>query len=202
NPLVTDKDPGDIDRQDAAAVQHVGDGEDQHAERGHQQRIEPVGQVKAVDQRYAQHAAHHTHQTANSQLLDQAQQQGAGQAAFVRGQCLQQGDREEDGHGVVTAGFDFQRRADPLFQMGSAVVEQGEHGGGIGGADNRAQQNTHQQRQIQQPGGEQAAEPCGDHHPKGGKRQGGPEANPEILDLGAQPAVEQDNGQRQVADGI
>ena len=56
-----------------------------------------------------------------------------------------------------------------------------------------------QQVEIEQPGGGKTRQACGDGHPDGGQRQGWPERHAKRGDPGAHAAVEQYDGERQVA---
>ncbi len=113
---------------------------------------------------------------------------------------LDQRQRQEDRHRIVDARFDLQHAGDPLLQPHPAAVEQREDGGGVGRADDRAQQQAELPVDLQHPGGEQADQPGGQQHAHGGQRQRRPQRDAEGFVPGPQSAIEQDHGQRQIAD--
>lgn len=70
---VAEEQAAQVDGQDAAAADGVGQGEHQQAAADHQQRVEAAGQVHAVDQLQQQPAAAETEQGAETELLHQVQ---------------------------------------------------------------------------------------------------------------------------------
>ena len=195
---VAEQEAGEVDGEDAAAPHRRGEGEDEQAAAHREQRIEPGGQAGRVDEPPQQPAPREAYAGAEAKLLDELQQQEAGvQPLLGAGQHLYQGDGEKDRHGIVAAGLYFQGGADPLVE--AAPAEQGEDSRRIGGADDGPDQHPLHQVEVKQPGGGQTGQACGDGHPDGGERQGGPECDPKGGDPGAHAAIQQDDGERQVA---
>ncbi len=194
---VAEEQAAQVDGEDAAAADGVGQGEHQQAAADHQQRVEAAGQVHAVDQLQQQPAAAKTEQGAETELLHQVQGEAPAEAGLAAGEHLDQGHGEEHRHRVVAARFDFQGRGDPLVETFAA--EQGEHRGGVGGADDGADQQAFHPVQVEQPGCRDAGQAGGHQHAQGGQRQCRPERHAEAGDAGAQAAVEEDHGERQVA---
>jgi len=195
---VAQQQAADIDRQDAAAADGAGQGEDHQAAGHRQQRIEAVGHRQTVDQLQQQPAAEQAEHGADAELLQQAEQEIPAKGGLAGEQHLDQCDGQEHRHRVVAARFDFQGRADPLVE--ALAVEQVEHHRGIRGADDGADQQALQQRQVEQPGGGQPGQARGDGDPEGGQGKGRFQRDAEGGGAGAHAAVEQDHRQRQVAD--
>ena len=147
---VAQQQAADIDRQDAAAADGAGQGED-HQAAGHRQQVEAVGHRQTVDQLQQQPAAEQAEHGADAELLQQAEQEIPAKGGLAGEQHLDQCDGQEHRHRVVAARFDFQGRPDPLVE--ALAVEQVEHHRGIRGADDGADQQALQQRQVEQPGG-------------------------------------------------
>ncbi|MCY1174428.1 hypothetical protein D9M73_146300 [compost metagenome] len=109
-----------VDGEDAAAVHGVGQGEGQHATGHHQQRVQAVGQGQAVDQLQHQPAAGEAHRSADAELLDDVDDETPAETGLAGSEHLDQGYREEHGHGVVAARLDFQGGADPFVEAAPA----------------------------------------------------------------------------------
>jgi len=86
-------------------------------------------------------------QRTDAELLDQLEQEVPAEAGLAGQQHVDQRHGQEHGHGVVAARLDLQRRADPLVQP--LAIEQVEHHSGVGGADDRADQQALQQGQLE-----------------------------------------------------
>ncbi len=84
--------------------------------------------------------------------------------------------------------------------MHAAAAEHRENRSGIGGADDRADQQALNQREIEDPHGEQADDGAGDEHAECGEGERRTKTDPEGLEAGTQPAIEKDHGQREMAD--
>ncbi|MNJ58510.1 hypothetical protein D3C77_541440 [compost metagenome] len=154
--------------EEAAAVQGVGQGEHHQATGNHQDRIEAARQVDAVDQLQHQPAATEAHQAADAELAQQVGEQAPVQAGLAAGDHVDEGDGEEHRHRVVAARFDLQGRGYPFVQ--ALAAEQREHRGGVGGADNGADQQALDQAQVEQPGGDHAGQSGGNKHADRGQR--------------------------------
>jgi hypothetical protein len=115
---------------------------------------------------------------------------------------MSQTSSQEDRHGVVAGGLDLERRGHPLLQLGPRVAQEGEHGRGVGGPYDRADQHALQPVQAQRPGRKHPHQRRGDHH--AGRRQEGrrPQCNAEPLPLGAHAPIENDDRQGERADDV
>ncbi|MCY1435817.1 hypothetical protein D9M71_519250 [compost metagenome] len=123
--------------------------------------------------------------------------EGPAESALAGGDHLDQGYGQEHRHRVVAARFDLQGGADPLVEAASA--EQAEHRRGVGGTDDGADQQAFQGAEAEQPGSGNAGQPGGDQYADGGQGQRGPECHAEGGRTGSHAAIEEDDGQRQVA---
>jgi hypothetical protein len=95
-----------------------------------------------------------------------------GQTPFQRAATadhLDHCDGEEDGHGVVAARLDLQRGTHPLLEPHAMRMQQREHRRRIGGAHDRAQQESLGQAQTEHPRGEGARDASGKQHADGGQ---------------------------------
>jgi len=147
-------------------VQGVGQGKDHQPACDHQNRVQAVGQVDPVDHLQHQPATCQPDCAADTELTQQIEQQAPVQTGFAAGQHVDQGHGEEHRHRVVAAGFDLEAGRNPLVQ--ALATQQREHRRRIGRADNGADQQALDQVEVEQPGGHQAGEPGGDHHPHRG----------------------------------
>ncbi|MNQ94949.1 hypothetical protein D3C85_1104890 [compost metagenome] len=165
---VADDQAAQVDRQETAAMQGVGQGEHHQAAGDHQDGVEAVGQVDPVDQLQHQPAAAKADHGTNAELAHQVAQQAPVQAGLVAGQHVDQGDGEKHCHRVVAARFDFQGGRDPFVQ--ALAAEQGKHRRGVGRADDSANQQALDHVQVEQPGRDHAGQARGNQHADG--RQG------------------------------
>ena len=198
--LVAQQQAAQVDGQDAAATDGVGAGENHQAAADHQQRVQAVSQLQAVDDLQQQPAAAEAEHRADGEIADQVQAQLPADALAGAGENLDQGHGKKHRHRVVAAGLDLQGGGDPLIE--AAATEQAEHRGGVGGANDGADQHAFQQAQVEQPGRGKAGQPGGHQHAEGGQRQRGPQRHAEALDPRAHATIQQDDRQRQVADQI
>ena len=89
------------------------------------------------------------------------------QAALMLLDHLNERDGEKHRHRIVTAGFNFERRADTLVKPFSA--EQGKDRRGVRRANNRADQQPFHDVELKQPGRHHPGQAGGDKHPNGGE---------------------------------
>ena len=127
---------------------------------------------------------------------------GEGDVAAAGNQQFDQGDGEEHRHRIVHAGFHLQRGADALAQFHAALMQQQEHRRGVGRGDDGAGQQSRDPGQIEQPDRGQTGDGGGDQntdcrHDAG--RRPGDAYRPQRR---AQPAIEQDDRQRQAAQQV
>jgi hypothetical protein len=198
--LVAHHQAAQIHGQKTTAMQGVGEREHHQAAGDDQNRVKAGGQVDTVDQLQKYPASAQAHHCADTELLQQMADQAEMQAALVAHQHVDQRDGEEHCHRVVAARFDFQGGCHPLVQ--ALAAQQRKDRGGVGGTDNRTDQQALQHVQVEQPGRHHAGEPGGDQDAYRGQRQRRPQGHPKACHPGTQPAIEQDHGQGQVADQI
>ena len=194
---VADHQAAQVNGKEAAAVQGVGQGKHEQAAGNHQDRVQAVGQVDPVDHLQHQPATAQADDAADPEFADQVRQQAPVQAGLAAGEHVDQGNGEEHRHRVVAAGFDFQAGGDPFVQAFAA--QQREHGGGVRGADDGADQQALNDVEVEQPGGCHAGETGGDQHPDRRQGQRGPERHAETGYPRSQAAIEQDHRQGEVA---
>ncbi|MNF57263.1 hypothetical protein D3C84_387810 [compost metagenome] len=166
---VADHQAADVHRQEAAAVQGVGQGKDDQPASDDQNRIQTGGQIDAIDQLQHQPATAQADDATDTELADQMCQQAPVQAGLAAGEHVDQGDGEKHRHRVVAAGFDFEGGGDPFVQ--ALATQQREHRRGVGGADDGADQQALNQVQVEQPRGRHAGQPGGNQHPDRRQRQ-------------------------------
>ena len=118
-----------------------------------------------VHQPHQQQAAATADDDAQDKLLSQQLRQWQpGEFGLALDQ-IDDDDDQQNGHGIVGAGFQLQGAADALVQADAGITQQVEHRRGVGGADDGAEQEPEQRVDIEQPGGEQADGGGGQHHP-------------------------------------
>ena len=198
--LVAHEDAGDEDGEEAAAIEQVGDREDDHATREDEQRIHAFGQVELAHQRRQHPAARQTEQQAQPHLRAQQFAKRPGRGLLGLQQDADEGSHQQDGHRIVGARFDFQRRLHPLAQAHATVAQQREHRRSVGRTDDRSKQKAHRPRHVHQPGSEQAEEGDRRDHAEGRHHRRRFQGIAETADLGTQAAVEQDDRQRTLTD--
>ena len=118
------------------------------------------------------------------------------------GDDLDQRDGQEDGDGIVGAGFDFQRRAHPVAQVHVAGAQQEENRRRVGGGDGGAEQERFQPGEIGQVESDRAEQAGGQHDADRGERNSGQCGLPQRRDRRAEAGIEKDDGKRQRADEI
>ena len=103
NRAVADHQAAQVHREEAAAVQGVGQGEHDQAAGDHQDRVQAVGQVDPVDHLQHQPAACQANCATDGKFAHQIEQQAPVQAGFAAGEHVDQGDGKEHRHRVVAA---------------------------------------------------------------------------------------------------
>ncbi len=137
-------DAGDINGEEAAAADQAGEGEDHQGHGQHEDRCQALLDLQPAQDECDRRPADETEDEADPHLLDEEPQQierESVRAAAVRDQ-FDQRDGEEDRHGVVGAGFDFERRANPVADVDAADAQQEEHRRRVRGCEDRAQQHA------------------------------------------------------------
>ena len=100
--------------------------------------IEPCGQPD--DRQSAQNADDGANAHMDEEAGDKVDYQDLGLRIEAGGDDLDERYRQEDGDGIVGAGFDFQRRADAVAQLHVAGAQQEENRRRVGGGDGGAEQ--------------------------------------------------------------
>lgn len=116
NRPVAEQESAQVDREDAAAVQRGGGGENHDPAAQRQQRIKPGRQHNAVNHLQQQIAAAEADSDTQPELLHDMHREHPAQAGLVLLNHLDKGNGQEHRHRIVAAGFNFQRRADTFVQ--------------------------------------------------------------------------------------
>lgn len=168
--------------------------------RDDQNRVQPGGQIDTVDQLQQDPAATQADEAADAKLLNQVPQQPPMQTGLAAGEHADQGHGQEHRHGIVAPRLDLKACGDTLVQAFAA--EQREHRCGVCGTDNGADQQALNNAQVEQPRGDHAGQYGGNQHAHRCQRQGRPQRYPKTGHPRSQAAVEQDDGQREIADQV
>src|SRR5690606_22029604 len=131
--------------------------------------IERGGQMNATQNLGHQPATAGTHGKADTHLLHEFQQDRKARVGAAVGQQMHQGNGQEDRHRIIGARFDFQGGTGSFFEFESGQAQQAEHGGGIGGADDGADQQRFEPRQFENPVSGGTGNGGGDQHAHGGE---------------------------------
>ncbi|MNM78769.1 hypothetical protein D3C81_906830 [compost metagenome] len=162
---IADDHPGQVDRQEAAAVRRLDQREDHAAGRADQDGLEALGHMDALHHpRHAQ-AQHHAEHPTHAKLHHQTPRQRAGSQAVRGGDPFDQRQGQEDRHGVIDARLDLQHARHPLLEPDAAAVEQREHRGGVRRADDGAQQQAELPVDAEHPRRKQPDQHRRDAHP-------------------------------------
>ena len=104
--------------------------------------------------------------------------------------------REDEQHGdrVVEAGLAFEGTSEPLREPDSA--KESEDGGAVGRGQDRAEQEALGEREVEQPGCGEACDRRRDDRPDQGEPGGRAENRSDLPEAGSQPALEQDEHER------
>ena len=113
---------------------------------------------------------------------------------------LDEPEHEQHGDRVVEARLALERALQPLAQPGAA--QQREHRGAVGRGDDRADQQALERREAEQPRGGQAGDDRGDQRARQREPDRRPQHRPDLAPAGGQPALEQDQGERDHADRL
>ena len=202
--VVPDHEPGDIDGEVAVAFDELRDGEDEEHARKEEDGVE--GLVADVEPVYHEHdkppeqvAGDGTHAH-----LDDEHEERVPQVDFVDGGLydLDEQEGEHVCHGVVAPAFQFEERAQLLFQSLPFAAQDGENGCGIRGGHD----GCHEQRagdgeggvlreQAAEPIDEQACEGCGQYNSQRGKDDALPQYRSDFREFGVHASGEKDDAQ-------
>ena len=197
---VADHHAGQVNRQKTAAVEQVGGSEHQRAAGQDQQRVQALGQGQLRHQPRQHPAARQPQHRPEAELADQHPHKSTKGGRLRLEQHADQRRDQQDGHRIIGAGFDLERRLHALVQAHAAVAQQGEHRRRIGRADDGRQQHAEPPVDVEDPGGKHPEQPRRAHHPPGRQHRRRLETDPEAADARAQATVEQDHRQRRLAD--
>ena len=117
-------------------------------------------------------------------------------------QDFHQHEREKDRERIVGAGFDLDRGGDARAQPQAARMHQEEHGGGVGRGHRRAQQQAFEPAEAEAKTAAGAISAEVTRTPIVASMPAGASTLRKVAKPGTQAAVEQDQRQRDRADGI
>ena len=129
---------------------------------------------------------------AEHRLLGQ-QQQPVREAEVGLRDDVDEQDHQDRGDRVVEPALALEDRRQPAGHRGGA--QRAEDRGRVGRRDDRADQEALAQRQVEQQRRRDAADRAGDHHPDAGQHHRRLHHPPDGLDVGGEPALEQDDRQ-------
>ncbi len=196
---VAEHEAGQVGGDEAGGVHEArrGEGDDAQADGG--QRIEAGGGQGHVAQREgAGPAAGQPDRGARREFERDLPGDGERIAQIAGGGGEHQ--HQDDGGGVVEAGFGLHDARDAAGQGQHA--QDGEDGGGVGGGDDRAQQQrqlqVHAEQVVRSGGRDHHADRDADRRQQGRRQQQPADVGPP----GAQPAFDEDDGQRRGAESL
>ena len=132
--------PGEVDREEARAVQRVGAAEGQRGRRQRGDRVEPGGrELRAPEALDRGPADGEADDEADAELLDEQHHDVVEAVAGLRDR-LDQRDHQQHGDGVVEAGLALERARQAPAQR--RVAQQGEDRGAVRGGEHRADQQA------------------------------------------------------------
>ena len=190
-----------VDGEKARAVDHPGEREQRHAGRHDQQRQRAAmlgAQRQAAQDPRHRHAAEQADRGAEAGLLGEQQQRVADTGIGL--DRRDEREREKDRHRVIEAGFGFERRRDARIQSRADLAQQREHRGRIGRPDDRAEQQPEPPVEMHHAHRDDTDNARGDHHADRREPRRRPKAAAKAAHSRAEPAFEQDDRERRVAD--
>ena len=199
---VADHQPDEVDGHEPARAQHLGATEGEERERHGKDRVQPGSEVQAVDQPDQHEARDDPKGGAADDLVEEVEQQEPGPLPIAGHKQLDAADGQEDGHGVVDGGLDLEQAAYPWLDLEPVQMEQEEHRRRIRRADDRADQDALDPAEAEEQPRRDPGQQSGQCDADGRQQQRRPGGRAEVSELGAQPAVEQDDGERHGADGV
>jgi len=199
---VAEHDARDVHGEEAAALQRGGRAEGEDAAGRRQHRVEARGgEVDAVDEPHRELADDEADREADAHLQEEEHEQPRPEG-HLSGEHLDQADGEEDRHRIVGAALDLERRAQPLAQVHAGRAQEREDRRGVRGADDAPEQEPLEQREIEHVHRHDPGHGRGDEDAEGGERRRGFPGELQVLERGAQPTVEEDERERDGADGV
>ena len=139
NTAVRNQHPGQINRQEAASTQQVGQRKGRQAAGLDQQRVQTFFKAHACDRQRKQVTEGDTHEQADAELLHEQRQQRR-QRLLRHPYELDHAQRQEHRHRIVDAGLHLERGLDPLIEAQATAAEKREGRRRVRRADDRTQQ--------------------------------------------------------------
>ena len=198
---VADDDAGKIDREEPRPVRNLRGAEDHQRRGGDERRVQALRQRDAIERQYHQPAADETDDGTENGLAKEFEADMQGRALADRNQ-LDQHQGQEHRERIVGAGFNFKGGADARPQPQPLGVNQQEHRGGVGGSEHGARQQRFGPVQVERIFGHRRGDQRGEQHAESGEHDRRRQHRPDGLKSRPQPAVEQDQRQRNRADQI
>ena len=153
----------------------------------------PRGQAHAAEGDDGQAADGQARDRADAHLLHE-QQHHVAEAVAGLADPVDEAQHEQDGDGVVEAGLALQRAGQPLLERRAA--EDREDRGAVGAGDDRPDEHALQQREVEQPRGQQPADDRAQDRAEHGEGQRRAQDGPDLRPARGQAALEQDQRQR------
>ena len=198
---VADHEAGKIDGEKARGVQRRSKAEDDERARGHERSVQPLRQRQPVEHDDDGPPAEHADDGAEHGLLGEHGEHVLPRAIVDREEADQE-QGEQNRERIVAAGFDLEDGADARAQAQSAGMKQKEHRRGVGRGHDRADQQRLGPVHGEQIFGDRRGQRRRQQDPGGRERDRRPQHAPEGRKPRTQPAVEQDERQRDRADHV
>ena len=150
NLMIPDKNPADVNRQEAVAMQKIRKGIREQHQRDSQNRVQTfVTDFQFVDHLGGNLAHHKTHQNPDRHLHEQHQDRAAHRMSRALGiDHAQEKRSQQERHRVVTPALELQQGLQVVFKRKALGIKDIEHGRRIGRRDNRAQQQGFRPREA------------------------------------------------------
>lgn len=199
---ITEEDAGEVNGEEAVALEERGAAVSEQDDRDGKGGVEAVAfEFEAVEGPEGGTSGGVAGDSADGELEDEDGEEADGPGIGL-GDGFDQSDGEEDGHGVVAAGFEFEEGLGTALHADGLGAEDGEDGGGIGGTDNGAKQETFQPGGLEDEVGERADQEGGEGNAEGGEAEALPEDGADGAPVGFESAGEEDEGEGDDADGL
>ncbi len=169
---VADDEAGDIDGEEARAVQPFGQAEHHQRAGRDERRMQALRQLQAVEHQHHGAAAEPADDAADDRLLGQQDVAISPHDLLPGKQDFDQDDGEEDRERIVDAGLDLERRADARAQPQALGVQQEEHRRGVGRGHHRADQQRLGPGQAERPDRDRRGQRRRDQHADGREQAG------------------------------
>ena len=192
--------PAEVDGEEARAVQRRGGAERERRRRQRRDRVQARRREPHARERLlCERADGEPREQADHELLGE-QHEHVGQPVVGLLDPLDEPEHEQHRDRVVEARLALQG----AFQAPPEPrpAQQGEHRRAVRGGHDRAEQQALEQREVEQPGGGEARDDRGDQRPGHRERDRGPQHRPDLAPARREAALEEDQRQRDDADGL